>query len=188
MRNQVILVVSLLLVISAQSQTSEVILIGDSNIKAKKHIKNLANLDIDFAYEEYYGWYDGIDDIVNQNALWSSDNMLFMNVFSVDDKVVLIMALSSLPDANSTQAELDQMKKMLRGKDSPTDIIYLRNDTYKVLMNDKFYCYRKHLILFRPNGDRIISYIFDAYNFDALQRFCKLFTNDPKQRLQIRFL
>jgi len=171
-----------------QSQTSESIFIGDNDSNAKRIVNRIANQDIDFKYEEYKGWYEGIDEYVNQYAIWGSDGMLFMNVLTVEGKVVFIMSLSPEPSPHTSQKELDQIKSLLRGENSPSDIVYLRNNTYKVLINKRFYSYRKHFILFSSDGDKIVTYIMDASNFEALQRYSKIWETNKINKLEFRYL
>jgi len=97
------------------SHTTEMVLIGDSQEKAKIIVKEMADIDTDFKYEEYSGWYDGINDYVTQYSIWSPDGMLFKNVFAVDGNVVLHVVLSSEPPENTTQSRLDEIKNLLRG-------------------------------------------------------------------------
>ncbi len=169
-----------------QSQTIDMVLIGDNQAKAREIVKEMADLDSDFKFEEYSGWYDGIDDFVNQYSIWG-DGMLFKNVFVVNGKVTLHVVLSSEPPTNTSQARLDEIKNLLRSKDGPPDIIYLRNDTYKVLVDDQFYCYRKHLVFYGANETKIQTYIIDAANFDALQRYTELWVSMTKDKLQYRY-
>lgn len=170
------------------SQTTEMVLIGDSQEKAKITVKEMADIDTDFKYEEYSGWYDGINDYVTQYSIWSPDGMLFKNVFAVDGNVVLHVVLSSEPPENTTQSRLDEIKNLLRGENAPPDITYLRNDTYEVKINNEFYCYRKHLIFYANNKSKIQTYIIDASNFDALQRYTRIWTSMAKDKLQYRYL
>ena len=172
-----------------QSQNNEMILIGDSQVKAKKIVKEMASQNSNFKFKEYNGWYGGINEYVQQYSIWAPDGLLLKSVFVVKGKVILNVVLSSEPPANTTQSRLDEIKNLLRGKNAPPDIVYLRNDTYKVMIGSKFYCYRKTLILFSyNNADRIQTYIIDAANFDALQRYTMIWINMAKNKMRYRFL
>jgi hypothetical protein len=169
-----------------QSQTIDMVLIGDNQAKAKKIVKEMADLDSYFEFEEYIGWYDGINDFVNQYSIWG-DDMLFKHVFVVNGKVAMIVTFSSEPPANTSQAKLDDIKKKLRSKDCPSDLMYLRDDTYKVMIDNKFYCYRKHLVIYMFNKKEIQPYIIDAVNFDALQRYTDIWESMIKNDLRYRY-
>lgn len=170
-----------------QSQTIDMVLMGDSQAKARKIVKEMADTDSDFKFEEYSGWYDGINENVKQYSIWG-DGILFKSVFVVDGKVTFHVVLSSEPPANTSQARLDEIKNQLRSKDGHSDIVYLRNDTYKVLINNQFYCYRKHLVFYGANRNKIQTYIIDATNFDALQRYTELWVSMAKDKIQYRYL
>jgi len=57
-----------------------------------------------------------------------------------------------------------------------------------VQINNKFYCYRKHLIFYADNTNKIQTYIIDAADFDALQRYTKIWVSVAKGKLQYRYL
>ncbi len=66
-----------------QSQTIEMVLIGNPE-KAKNVLTEVADLDASFIFEEYCGWYDGIDDYVTQFSIWGVDGMLLKSVFLIE--------------------------------------------------------------------------------------------------------
>lgn len=171
----------------AQTQTMEMILIGDSKEKARKIVKEMSNMDPDFKFEEYNGWYEGIDDYVNQYSIWGTDSSLLKSVFVVGGKVILHAVLSSEPPANTTHAELDKIQKRLRSKAAMPDIEYMQKDTYKILMNNKFYSYRKHLVFYMPNKAKIQTYIIEASDFDQLQRYTNQWTTMAQNKLHFRY-
>ena len=186
MKRSILLLIILFSVFTSHSQTAETILIGDSQDKARRLAKQFAAQDPELEYEEYNGWYGGINDNVNQYAVWG-DGLLLFNVLAVDGKVVYIMAIMSDPSPTASQSELDQIKNFLRGKDAPPDHIYLQDNTYKKLMNGKFYSYCKYLVIY-GDTDRIMPYIFDAYDFDALQRISKVFETEVLKKMKVRYL
>ena len=171
----------------ARAQTIEMLLIGDSKSKASRIVKEMASIDSDFIFEEYNGWYDGINDYVNQYTIWGG-GMLLKTVFVIEGKVSMQVTFSSEPPANTSQKRLDEIQKLLRSKNGPPDITYLSDNTYKVFINNEFYCYRKHLIFYSPEKPGIQPYIIDADNFDALQRHTALWVSLIKDNLRYRYL
>lgn len=171
-------------------QSQETILLGDSRKKAKEIALNISNLDSDFKFEEYKGQYEGFDEDVVQYMIWA-DDMLFLNVLTVNDKVVFIMTLTPDPMFQGSKSQLDKLKEALRSNNAGEDHKFFRDNTYKKFINGKFYSYGKYLVLYGPKSNPAkenIPYTFDSLDFNALQEITRLFVKVSENKLNSIYL
>lgn len=157
-----------------QAQSPELILIGDSHEKAKRLIKEFAEQDTELKYEEYSGWYDGVDTIIDQYSVWSEDDILLINVLVANDKVVYTMAMMPEPNFETPQEEIDHIRISLRGEYAPPGHKYIGNNIYKKDDGVIPASFCTYILLSGSNGN-IMSYVMEAVYFDVLYELQSIF-------------